>query len=158
MTRGLFVVSLALMYLATLGSLALGDLAVGLLVGGAAHALGHTPRGEVGTSFSQVLWLPYFLWGVALEILRGSAYMVLVVFGRRPWEQQGVVEVEVGSRSVLGVVVSSLVVGLSPGTILLDVDKERGLMRFHVIDAADPAAVRAQIQRFYETYQLRVFP
>ncbi len=158
MTRGLLIVCFALMYLATLGSFALGDIAVGLVVGAAAHALGHTPRGKVGTSFFQILWLPYFLWGVALEILHGSAYMVLVVFGRRPWQQQGVVEVEVGERTGLGVVVSSLVTGLSPGTILLDVDKEQGLMHFHVIDASDPKATRAQIQRFYEKYQRRVFP
>jgi multicomponent Na+:H+ antiporter subunit E len=158
MTRGLLVVSLALLYLATLGSVALGDVVVGLLVGAAAYALGHPPRGVRGTSFAQVLWLPYFLWGVALEILRGSAHMALVIVGLRPWQRQGVVEIPLGARQRLGAVVSSLVAGLSPGTVLLDIDEEARLMRFHVIDASDPDAVRAELQRFYEKYQRRVFP
>ena len=31
-------------------------------------------------------------------------------------------------------------------------------MLFHVIDASDPDAVRAQLDRFYQRYQRRVFP
>jgi multisubunit Na+/H+ antiporter MnhE subunit len=158
MTRALLVASFALLYLGTLGSLAVGDIAVSLVVGVAVFAVGHTPRGAGATGLRHLPWLPWFFCGVALEILRGSAHMVLVVLGRRPWQRQGIVEVELGPRTQLGVIVSSLVVGLSPGTVLLDVDQEAGVMRFHVIDASDPDEVRRGIQHFYDRYQSRVFP
>lgn len=158
MTRALLIVSFAVIYLATLGSVALGDVAIAAVVGVLVYLLSHTPAGGAATGLLQVVWLPRFLWGVAREILRGSAQMVLVVFGLRTWERQGVVEVPVGERSQLGVVVSSLVVGLSPGTILLDVDEQRRVMLFHVIDASDPEAVRRDVQRFYDKYQSRIFP
>ena len=64
----------------------------------------------------------------------------------------------IGERSELGVAVTGLLIGLSPGSLLLDVDSERQAMLFHVIDARDPDAVRAQIDHFYQRYQRRVFP
>jgi multisubunit Na+/H+ antiporter MnhE subunit len=66
--------------------------------------------------------------------------------------------VPIGERSELGVAVTGLLIGLSPGSLLLDVDPERQAMLFHVIDASDPDAVRAQLDRFYQRYQRRVFP
>jgi multisubunit Na+/H+ antiporter MnhE subunit len=66
--------------------------------------------------------------------------------------------VPIGERSELGVAVTGLLVGLSPGSLLLDVDEGRRAMLFHVIDASDPDAVRAQIDGFYQRYQRRVFP
>ncbi|HEX8861892.1 MAG TPA: Na+/H+ antiporter subunit E [Actinomycetes bacterium] len=63
-----------------------------------------------------------------------------------------------GQRSPQGVAVTGLIVGLSPGSMLLEVDEQRRMMLFHVIDARDPEAVRAQIDRLYQRWQRRVFP
>jgi len=56
------------------------------------------------------------------------------------------------------VAVTGLIVGLSPGSMLLEVDEQQRMMLFHVIDARDPEAVRAQIDRLYQRWQRRVFP
>ncbi len=57
-----------------------------------------------------------------------------------------------------GVAVTGLLVTLAPGSVLIDVDWEAGLILFHMFDASDPAATRGAIERFYERYQRPVFP
>ncbi len=95
---------------------------------------------------------------VVRDIIVGTWQVALVVLGLRPLQAPGIVKVPIGSRSPLGVTVSSLVESLSPGSILIDVDWDERLMYFHVIDASTPDRVRAKVQRFYERYQRRVFP
>lgn len=76
----------------------------------------------------------------------------------RPLPQTGFVTVPIEERTPLGVAVCGLVTTLSPGSVLVEVDEERGVMLFHVLDASDPEAVRAQQREFYERYQRHVFP
>jgi multicomponent K+:H+ antiporter subunit E/multicomponent Na+:H+ antiporter subunit E len=76
----------------------------------------------------------------------------------RRLEQPGLVRIPIGERSERGVAVSALATTLSPGTVLVDVDWERRDLLLHVIDASDPDAVRARLQRFYDRFQRRVFP
>ena len=66
--------------------------------------------------------------------------------------------IPVGDRTQTGVAVSALVATLSPGEVLVDVDRERGAMLIHVIDAGDPEATRRRHEDFYQRYQRRVFP
>jgi multisubunit Na+/H+ antiporter MnhE subunit len=54
--------------------------------------------------------------------------------------------------------VTGLATTLSPGSFLVDVEWDKGLMLFHVLDATDPNAIRAGYQHFYERYQRHVFP
>ncbi|CCF84740.1 Na+/H+ antiporter subunit E [Nitrolancea hollandica] len=53
---------------------------------------------------------------------------------------------------------TSWLITLAPGSVLVDVDWERGVMLFHLLDASDPDATRATVARFYERYQRAVFP
>jgi multisubunit Na+/H+ antiporter MnhE subunit len=49
-------------------------------------------------------------------------------------------------------------VGLSPDTIVVEVDEQRGELLLHVLDARDPDAVRREQLGSYERRQRRVFP
>jgi multisubunit Na+/H+ antiporter MnhE subunit len=49
-------------------------------------------------------------------------------------------------------------VGITPDTVVVELDEERGRMLLHVIDASDPDAVRSEQLRSYERRQRRVFP
>jgi len=42
--------------------------------------------------------------------------------------------------------------------VLIDVDWERRIMLYHMLDATNPEAVAATIDTFYERYQRAVFP
>jgi multicomponent Na+:H+ antiporter subunit E len=68
------------------------------------------------------------------------------------------VTVPVGDRTPTGVAVWAVVTGLPPGSFFVDVDRERGVVLIHVLDARDPEAYREQQEDFYRRYQSKVFP
>ena len=163
--RVLWVAVLAAVYLLALGSIHPLDVAFGVVL---AAVLSFGLRGRLQRVGGQqgpgpplaarLAAAPLLLAALLAEIARGTVDVALRVLHLRPVEQPGIVLVPIGERSELGVAVTGLLVGLSPGSLLLDVDAERRAMLFHVIDARDPDAVRAQIDGFYHRYQRRVFP
>jgi multicomponent Na+:H+ antiporter subunit E len=146
-----WVVLLTGVYLLSLGSLNPLDAAEGLVLA-TALSLGLRGRleGPHGAGSS--------LAGLLVDVLRGTWDVALRVLGLRPVECSGIVLVPIGERTQLGVAVTGLLAGLSPGSMLVEVDPERQAMLFHVIDAHDPDAVRDHLDRFYQRYQRRVFP
>jgi multisubunit Na+/H+ antiporter MnhE subunit len=161
--RLLAVALLAAVYLLTLGSTDPLDLALGLVL---AAALAVGLRGQLPPPGGRdrpplglrVAAFPLLVGAVLAEIAKGTWDVGLRVLGLRPLQGPGIVLVPIGERSPIGVAVTGLLVGLSPGSMLLEVDERRRMMLFHVIDARDPDAVRAQIDRLYQRWQRRVFP
>ena len=160
--RLLWVAVLAAVYLLALGGFHPLDLALGLSLAAAlSFALRgrlERPQGEGPPLAARLAAAPPLLAAVAAEIARGTWDVALRVLGLRPVEHPGIVAIPIGERSELGVAVTGLLVGLSPGSLLVEVDRQRQAMLFHVIDASDPDAVRAHLDRFYQRYQRRVFP
>lgn len=157
------VVGLALVYVLTLASDDPVDLAAGLVFGAALTALlagrlAAGPAGALPPVVGRVVGFPVFAGAVLADVLTGTFDVTLRVLGIRRLETPGIVRVPIGERSERGIAVSALATTLSPGTVFVDVDRDRGDMLLHVIDASDPAAVREKLQRFYDRYQRRVFP
>lgn len=154
---------LTLIYALALESFKLWDLAIGALI--AAALLAATWRQLFaehqdvpgGVLRRAVAFVPFAL-AVLRDIVVGTWQVALVSLRLRPLPQVGIVAVPIGERTPLGVAVSGLVTTLSPGSVLVEVDEERGVMLYHVLDASDPEAVRAQQRAFYERYQRHVFP
>jgi multicomponent Na+:H+ antiporter subunit E len=160
--RLLSVAALAAIYLLSLGSADPLDAAGGLVLA-AALSLGlrgrlEGPHGAGSSLAGRVAAFPLLVGGLLVEVLRGTWDVALRVLHLRPVECSGIVLVPIGERTELGVAVTGLLAGLSPGSMLVEVDTERQAMLFHVIDASDPDAVRDQLDRFYQRYQRWVFP
>ncbi len=161
--RVLSVLVLAAIYVLTLASLDPLDIATGIVVGVVLTAvfagrLEEAPRGPVPPLAQRVIGLPAFVWAVLVETAVGTWDVALRVIGVRSVAHPGVVRVPIGERSERGVAVTTLTTTLSPGSVVLDVDWEAGDMLFHIMDASDPDAFRAHMQRFYDRYQRRVYP
>jgi multicomponent Na+:H+ antiporter subunit E len=92
------------------------------------------------------------------NILVGNWEVTLVTLGLRPLLRPGIVAVPMGERTPTGVAVWAVVTGLPPGSFFVDVDRERGVVLIHVLDARDPEAYREEQEDFYRRYQSRVFP
>jgi multicomponent Na+:H+ antiporter subunit E len=88
----------------------------------------------------------------------GNVEVTLVTLGLRPLLRPGIVAVPVGDRTPTGVAVWAVVTGLPPGSYFVDVDRERGVVLIHVLDARDPEAYREEQEDFYRRYQSKVFP
>lgn len=159
----LSVVALGGVYLLVLASrepwdVALGVVAGALLVGGCrGFVFGGRPRGVPGLGRRVVAFVPFAVAALR-DVVVGTWRVALTVLRVRPLREPGIVAVPLGERTVLGVAVSALVLSLSPGEVLVDIDWEGGRMLVHALDASDPEAVRGQIGEFYRRYQRHVFP
>ena len=157
-----WVAVLTVVYLLSLGSVDPLDAAEGLVLA-TALSLGlrgrlERPQGTGPSLAVRVAAFPRLLGGLLVEVLRGTWDVALRVLGLRPVEGSGIVLIPIGERTELGVAVTGLLAGLSPGSMLVEVDAEHRAMLFHVIDASDPDAVRDHFDRFYQRYQRPVFP
>ena len=157
-TLGLMVV-----YALTLVSRDPVDLLMGAVLGASlsvylARRLRLAPAGSAGSVARRIARFPAFAGAVLIDVIVGTWDVALRTVHLREVECPGVVRVPIGERTERGVAVSALATTLSPGSVLLDIDWDHGDMLLHVIDASDPDAVRARLQRFYERYQRPVFP
>jgi len=118
---------------------------------------GDGPGGETSFLRRAVFFWP-FAFAVFREIVAGTWEVTLVTLHLRSLERPGIVEVPIGVRTPAGVAVWSVVAGLPPGSFFVDVDREKGVVLLHVIDAGDPEAVRRREEEFYRRYQRKVFP
>ncbi|MBI3969365.1 MAG: Na+/H+ antiporter subunit E [Chloroflexi bacterium] len=118
------------------------------------HPLAPSPRQPMQAI---IAFLP-FAAAVLRDIAAGTWQVALVVLHIRALPRTGIIAVPIEERTPTGVAVTSLVTTLSPGTFLVDVDWERRVMLFHVLDATDPETHRAAQRDFYERYQRHVFP
>ena len=165
MRRGLAAVAvLTAVYALALASADPVDLMVGALAAAAVVAVfrrivmpGQTDA-VASPARARLLATPGFVLAVLRDIAAGTWDVALVVCHLRPLRSPGIVAVPIGARTPRGVVVTALVATLSPGEFLVDVDRDRGVLLMHVLDASDPDAVRARHRDFYERYQRGVFP
>lgn len=157
------VALLTLVYVTVLGSLDPWDLVLG-----AAMSLGMvllfrrlalpTRPTPVALYPARLLWFIVFAGAIAWEVTLGAWTVLGVVLRIRPMRRSGIVLIPVESSTRSGVAVSALVVTISPGTYLLDLDRERRVMLIHALDASDPDSLRDHFHRFYERFQRNVFP
>ena len=106
----------------------------------------------------RVVRFPLFALIVVREITVGTWNVAVVVLGVRRLEAPGIIAIPIGERTPVGVVVSAIAATLSPGEFLVDIDWEKGVYYMHVLDAADPDAVRAHHEHLYQRFQKAVFP
>lgn len=117
---------------------------------GGAWSAGELPR--------RLAALPGFAAVVALDTMRGTWDVALVVLKVRPLPPSGLVEIPFDGRTPAGAVVTGLTATISPGEVLIDIDEERSMIVMHVLDASDPDAVRDKHRRRYERWQRKVAP
>ena len=163
MRRAVFCVALlTLVYALVLASFHPLDLATGaavsctLFLAARRYLFGDEP--DTDGILGRVAAFAPFAAAVVREVVVGTWEVALVTLHLRPLERPGIVAVPIGERTLTGIAVTALVMTLSPGEFLVEVDWEKRVMLMHVIDAGDPEEVRAAHERFYERYQRKVFP
>ncbi len=163
------VLALTLVYALALGSFHSWDLLFGAGLSAAllfasrrfvfaAEGTAPRPDGRGLTLLGRAVAFVPFAAVVFRNIVVGNWEVTLVTLHLRPLVRPGIVAVPVGDRTPTGVAVWAVVTGLPPGSFFVDVDRERGVVLIHVLDARDPEAFREQQEDFYRRYQSKVFP
>lgn len=101
---------------------------------------------------------PVYAGAVVRDVIQGTWTVSLYTLGIKDLGSPGIVAVPIGERTPVGVAVSTLATTLSPGTFLVAVDHERGVMLIHSIEAENPDEVRDSLEHMYQRYQRKVFP
>lgn len=164
MTRLLLsILGLVLIYSMILLSLHPWDLAIGALL--ATGVLVMFRRHLFGSELEpmpgfgrRALALLHFAWFVYTDVIEGLWQVLSIVLGLRPLTPSGIVAIPIGERTASGVAVTAWATGLSPGSVVIDVDWEQRVMLIHFIDASKPEKLRRKMQNAYKRYQRPIFP
>lgn len=155
------VIVLALVFALGVGSVAPRDLVLGVLVGAAALWIARAAiRGRAAPStglLDAVIGTAGLLALTGWDIVRGTSQVVLVVLGLRSADRAGFVEVPFDERTDDGVRVTALLTTMSPGDVVLHLDRDRRVMLVHTIDADDPEGFRERLRDRYRL-QRRAWP
>ncbi|HEY6747858.1 MAG TPA: Na+/H+ antiporter subunit E [Mycobacteriales bacterium] len=155
------VAALTAVYLLVLTSLAPGDVLVGLLLSAALVAAGRRIR-PLGPPLDvplarRLAGTPALVGGTLVDLVRSSWQTAVWCLHPHP-TPAGLVTVPIAPRGPSSAAAWGLRVGLTPDTVVVELDQERGRMLLHVLDARDPDAVRATQLDSYQRRQRRVFP
>lgn len=156
--------ALTAVYLIVLSSVAPADILVGallatlvVLAGSAMRRDWHPDRPAGTTPWRRIAGLPALVGVTVLDMCRASWTVSAHCLGLRPMAP-GQVEMSIRPGSPASAAAWAIRVGLSPDTVVVDVDDEKGTLVLHVLDARDPDAIRRQQTVSYERAQRRVFP
>lgn len=155
------VAGLTAIYLLVLTSVHPGDIAVGLvlstvlvLLGRRMARLGDPPDLPLARRLARV---PALIGGTLVD-LAVSTWRTAVWCLHPRRTRSGFVTVAIPSCSPVSAAAWGVRVGITPDSLVVELDEQEGRMLLHVLDARDPDAVRAEQLCSYERRQRGVFP
>ena len=101
--------------------------------------------------------IPGFAARIAWDMLVANWAVARRVTGPVAKLHPAFVEVPLDLRDPFAATVLGSIVSLTPGTVSVDVDRERWVLKLHALDAPDPDALIRDIKRHYETPIREIF-
>jgi multicomponent Na+:H+ antiporter subunit E len=144
------VVLLALAWLALTGEVSLANVVFGLLLGGlalgVAWPLGHYPLFARVRPLKVVGLLLYLVGQIVVANLKVAA----AVLGPRRLLRPALVAVPLDVKGDDRIAVLSNLISLTPGTLSLDVSRDRKTLYVHAMSASNPDDLRREIKEGFE--------
>lgn len=155
---GVVIAGLTAVFCLTLASFAWQDIVIGLaLSAGMVLIFGKRlfprplPRAEYVVHI--ITYSPVFLWMLIVDVVKGTWQVAAIVVGLRPLSHPGIVKIPLGNHSPAGVGIVGLLVTISPGSFLVDIDWEERVMLVHFMDASNPRALRREVDKYYRLWE-----
>lgn len=154
------VAALTAVYLLVLTSLHPGDVLTGIALSTLLVAAGRRirPLGPPPDTalLRRLASVPALVAGTLVDLARGTWETVDGCLGRPP--APGLVTVPIAPCGPSSAAAWGIRVGLTPNTVVVEIDEDQGRLLLHVLNASDPDAVRAAQHDSYKRRQRRVFP
>lgn len=112
----------------------------GLLVAVAVTRVFYLPPVELSGRFN-ILWFAVFVLKFAFDLVVSSVVVASQAFRPGKLPLNAIIEVPLRTRSDFVLSVTATAISLVPGTLLLEIDRERSLLFLHVLAAGDLAGV-----------------
>ena len=101
--------------------------------------------------------IPGFAARVAWDMLLANWAVARRVVGPVAKLSPAFVEVPLDLRDPFVATILASIVSLTPGTVSIDVDQQRWVLKLHALDAPDPEALIREIKQRYETPIREIF-
>ncbi|MFP4280579.1 MAG: Na+/H+ antiporter subunit E [Halochromatium sp.] len=154
------VVALTLLWLLLQGSLAPGQLLLGVLLA-LAITSAVSPFSSGRLRVRRPLLLAIFLWRVAVDILIANLRIAALILTPSRHPRPAFVELPLALTQPFALYLLASTISLSPGSLSADLSDDRRVLLLHLLDEPDPgdaAAECAKIKDRYERLLLEVFP
>lgn len=150
-------------YLLMLISLNPWDIVGGLIISTVLVFVFRRPLGlseaTVGPGRAERLrWLPLFVARASWDVIVGAVRVALMVLHLRPLATRHFIEIPFDDDTPAGVALTTLLTTFSPGSVLIDIDWERHVALYHVLDDAETDEIQHNYRQLYERYQRHVLP
>ena len=134
------LVGLVLLWMLLWGEISWLSALSGLAVAIGVTRMFYLPPVELSGRFN-ILWFVVFVLRFARDLVVSSVLVAAQAFrpGRLPLN--AIIEVPLRPRSDFVLSVTAIVISLVPGTLVLEIDRERSLLFLHVLAAGDAAGV-----------------
>jgi multicomponent Na+:H+ antiporter subunit E len=103
-------------------------------------------------------WLPPFVVRSTWDVITGAMRVALMVLHLRPLAPRHFIEIPFDDDTPAGVALTTLLTTFSPGSVLIDIDWERRVALYHLLDDDDPDEIRRKYRELYDRYQRHVLP
>ncbi|MBU1425362.1 MAG: Na+/H+ antiporter subunit E [Gammaproteobacteria bacterium] len=151
LSAALFLLWAVLSNAASAATLLLGALLALLLPHIAAPFWPDAPR--LARPFVAVRFAARIVW----DMLLANVAVARRVVGPLAKLHPAFIEVPLDLRDPFAATVLGSIVSLTPGTVSIDVDRERWVLQVHALDAPDPDALIRQIKQHYEAPIREIF-
>lgn len=156
MTLFLLNILLSLAWLALTGTFTPANFVIGFALG--FILLWLTQRSMTRSNYFRkvprvISFVLFFIWA----LIKANLRMMIIVLSPRLAIQPAVVAVPLDVRSDMEITLLANLITLTPGTLYLDVSKDRTMMYVHVIHVDDLATFRASIKNDFERRVMEVF-
>jgi multicomponent Na+:H+ antiporter subunit E len=152
----LFVAVLALFWLAVSGSFTIPNLLLGLVAGALSLALIRDRRQQLGARFRPLKALALLL--LFIKELALSAWKVAVLVASPKMDlKPGIFAFPLTVDRDFEITLLANLITLTPGTLSVDVSRDRRVLYVHALDCSDPVATRRDIANGFERKIMEAF-
>lgn len=138
--------AVVVLWVALWGEVSLGNLFGGLVVAGLVVELFHPGRRERVGQLRPVA-AARFVGLVSANLARSTAAVAWSTITPRDRTRPGILAAPLPSATPLVLTAVTSAIGLTPGTLVVDVDRDPTVLYIHVLQLRDPAEERRQIRR-----------
>ncbi len=158
MSSFLINILLALLWTAVNGSFTIATFGMGFLVGYGIMLLVSTAFGRSRYHVRIIQALRFFAFYIK-EVILSSLRVAHDVLTPRAHMNPGVIALKLDARSAVEITALANLISLTPGSLTMDVSRDRRTLYFHAmyIDDDDVAAVRRAIKRDLESRIMELF-
>jgi multicomponent Na+:H+ antiporter subunit E len=144
----MFITNILLSLLWTLltGKVSVGNMALGFLLGYGALWLLHPTIGKTSTYFHKTWQTICFVLFFTKELIVSSWRVATDVIKPLPQMRPGIVGIPLDAETDLEITMLANVISLTPGTLSLEVSKDRKILYIHAMYVVNPDDLRKEIK------------